>query len=74
MKNDSPHPLRIWRERNKLTLSALSDRLGEPTIAISTLAYYELGQRIPTRLNMDRLRRLTGVTPNEFYEFRETAA
>lgn len=74
MRTDSPHPLRAWREKNGLTLAGLSKRLGKPTIPVSTLAYYELGQRIPVHANMGRLRRLTGVTADQFYDFRQVAA
>lgn len=70
MPNDSRHPLRAWREEKKLTLAALSDQLGDPLIPISTLHYYELGRRIPKPANMARIRQTTGLTPNQFYEFR----
>lgn len=70
MSNDSPHPLRAWREEQKLTLQAFSERLGKPEIPLSTLHYYESGLRIPKPENMERIRKTTGVTPNQFYEHR----
>lgn len=74
MSNDSRHPLRAWREEKKLTLAGLSGVLGEPTIPLSTLAYYEYGRRIPKPNNMERIRRVTGVTPDQFYQFQQVSA
>ena len=66
---DSLHPLRRWRKRNNLTLKALSDLLGEPTIDVSTLSDYERAERIPKPAHMHRIRDATKVTPNQFYDF-----
>ena len=64
--------LRTYRERERLTLEQLGERIGRTGVAVSR---YETGARVPGPEDMVRIYVATSgaVEPNDFYDLPDLA-
>jgi transcriptional regulator with XRE-family HTH domain len=55
---------RNWRVKNKIPLKQIAKDLG---LAVSTVSYWELGERFPTGRNFEMLVNYSGVPPCKLF-------
>lgn len=79
MDAEVKHPLRDWRERHRVSLRELAERLGDteagPLISYASLGRIERGLQPPSWAVLERIYEITDgqVAPNDFIGAADSA-